>query len=101
MVVVFVLLTGVLGNIFWPLITAMCQESVPVKDRTAATSVVQTAGFVGAFIGPGLAGIAGGPVAPVLAITSAAPYFVLALIVGIFYVNPARSAETTTLTSAH
>ncbi len=97
-VVVFVLLTGILGNIFWPLITAMCQENVSQQDRTAATSVVQTAGFVGAFIGPGLAGAAGGPIAPVLLLTSAAPYLVLTFIGGVFYVDPKRQAAPRTIT---
>ena len=99
LVVIFVLLTGVLGNIFWSLITAMCQENVSERDRTAATSVVQTAGFVGAFIGPGLAGALGGPVAPVLLLTSAVPYLALTLIGGVFYVDPERQSAPRTLTS--
>jgi len=99
LVVIFVLLTGILGNIFWPLITAMCQENVSEQDRTAATSVVQTSGFVGAFIGPGLAGAIGGPVAPVLLLTSAAPYLALTFIGGAFYVDPERRAAPRTLSS--
>jgi DHA1 family inner membrane transport protein len=89
--VVFVLLTGLFANMFWSLITAMCQVSVPEERRTAATSVVQTAGFVGALLGPGIAGVVGGPIPPVLILTSAAPYAVLALVVAALYRDPKRT----------
>jgi MFS transporter, DHA1 family, inner membrane transport protein len=86
--VVFVLLTGLFSNMFWSLLTAMCQVNVPADRRTAATSVVQTSGFVGAFLGPGIAGFAGGPVPSVLIMTSAVPFGVLALIVAFLYRDP-------------
>jgi DHA1 family inner membrane transport protein len=89
--IVFVLLTGVFANMFWSLITVMCQVSVPEDRRTAATSVVQTAGFVGAFLGPGIAGFVGGPVSSVLILTSAAPFIVLALVVAFLYRDPQRT----------
>jgi len=89
--VAFVLLTGLFSNMFWSLLTAMCQVNVPPERRTAATSVVQTAGFVGAFLGPGIAGVAGGPVASVLILTSAVPFGVLALVVAFLYRDPKRS----------
>jgi len=73
---------------FWSLITAMCQVNVPEEKRTAATSVVQTSGFVGAFLGPGIAGVAGGPVAPVLIATSVLPYVVLMAVVLTLYRDP-------------
>jgi MFS transporter, DHA1 family, inner membrane transport protein len=94
--VVFVLLTGLFANMFWSLITAMCQVSVPEERRTAATSVVQTAGFVGALLGPGIAGVIGGPVPPVLILTSAAPYVVLAVVVASLYRDPKPSTPPRT-----
>ena len=94
--IVFVLLTGIFGNMFWSLITVMCQVSVPEDRRTAATSVVQTAGFAGAFLGPGIAGAIGGPVSTVLILTSAVPFIVLALVVAFLYRDPARASPPRT-----
>jgi MFS family permease len=94
--ILFVLLGGILANMFWPLLTAMCQVNVPEEKRTAATSVVQTAGFVGAFLGPGIAGVAGGPVSTVLILTSAVPYLLLMVVVASFYRDPKRSAPPRT-----
>jgi MFS family permease len=94
--IIFVLLTGVFANMFWSLITVMCQVSVPVDRRTAATSVVQTAGFVGAFLGPGIAGFIGGPVSSVLILTSAVPFVVLALVVAFLYRDPQRASPPRT-----
>ncbi len=88
--IAFVVLTGILANMFWSLLTAMCQVNVPEGRRTAATSLVQTSGFVGAFLGPGVAGIAGGPVSSVLMLTAAAPYFLLMLVIVGFYRDPPR-----------
>jgi len=85
---VFVVFTGVFANMFWSLITAMCQVNVSEDRRTAATSVVQTSGFVGALLGPGVAGVAGGPVPWTLILTSAAPYVLLALISSLLYRDP-------------
>jgi DHA1 family inner membrane transport protein len=94
--IIFVLLTGVFANMFWSLITVMCQVSVPEDRRTAATSVVQTAGFVGAFLGPGIAGLIGGPVSSVLILTSAVPFVVLALVVAFLYRDPRRASPPRT-----
>jgi len=88
--VVFALLTGALANMFWALITAMSQVSVEKDGRAAATSLVQTSGFVGAFIGPGLAGLLGGPVSSVLILTSVVPYVMLGVVVVSLYHDPAR-----------
>jgi len=87
--ILFVILTGILANMFWSLLTAMCQVNVPQEKRTAATSLVQTSGFVGAFLGPGIAGAAGGPVASVLISTAAVPYLLLMVVVVFFYRDPA------------
>jgi MFS family permease len=94
--VFFVLLTGLLSNMFWSLLTVMCQVNVPGERRTAATSVVQTAGFVGAFLGPGIAGLAGGPISSVLILTSAVPFGVLAIVVAFLYRDPMRSEPSKT-----
>jgi DHA1 family inner membrane transport protein len=94
--ILFVLLTGMLANIFWALTTAMCQVNVPGERRTAATSLVQTSGFVGAFLGPGIAGAAGGPVSGVLILTAAVPYILLAVFVSSVYRDPKRTAPPRT-----
>ena len=94
--ILFVLLTGILANMFWSLLTAMCQVNVPEGKRTAATSLVQTSGFVGAFLGPGIAGLAGGPVSSVLISTAAVPYLLLMVVVVCFYRDPARLAPPRT-----
>jgi MFS transporter, DHA1 family, inner membrane transport protein len=86
--VVFVLLAGLFSNMFWSLLTAMCQVNAPEEMRTPATSVVQTSGFVGAFLGPGVAGLAGGPVSPVLMLTSVVPLATMALVVALLYRDP-------------
>jgi MFS family permease len=94
--ILFVLLTGMLANIFWALTTAMCQANVPAERRTAATSLVQTSGFVGAFLGPGIAGVTGGPVPGVLIMTGAVPYILLAVLVASLYRDPKSSAPPRT-----
>jgi len=90
-----VLVTGFLSNSFWPLLTATAQVSVPEGQVTSAMSVVQTAGFVGAFIGPGLAGIIGGAVSSALILATVVPYAVFFCIVAAGYrdsTTPARAA---------
>ncbi len=94
--ILFVILTGILANMFWSLVTAMCQVNVPEDRRTAATSLVQTSGFVGAFLGPGIAGVLGGPVSSVLIFTTAVPYLLLMLVVVFFYRDPPRISPSRT-----
>src|SRR5271155_5888694 len=83
-----VLLTGFLCNSFWPLMTAMAQVSVPEGQVTSATSLVQTAGFIGAFIGPGLAGLIGGAVSSALILATVVPYVVFFSVILTSYRNP-------------
>jgi MFS family permease len=83
-----VLLAGFFSNSFWPLMTAMAQVSVPEGQVTSATSLVQTAGFIGAFIGPGLAGIIGGAVSSALILATVVPYTVFFLVILTRYRNP-------------
>ena len=87
-------MTGFLSNTFWPLLTAMAQVSVPEGQVTSAMSVVQTAGFVGAFIGPGLAGLIGGAVSSALILTTVVPYAVFLGIIMTRYRDPATPAKT-------
>ena len=86
-----VLVTGFLSNSFWPLLTAMAQVSVGEGQVTSATSVVQTAGFVGAFIGPGLAGLIGGAVSSALILSTVVPYAVFLVVIAAGYRNPAAT----------
>jgi MFS family permease len=86
-----VLVAGFLSNSFWPLFTAMAQVSVPEERVTSATSVVQTAGFIGAFIGPGLAGLIGGAVSSALLLTTVVPYAIFLLVILTRYRNPAAA----------
>lgn len=83
-----VLFAGFLSNTFWPLFTAMAQVSVPEGQVTSATSVVQTAGFVGAFLGPGVAGVLGGAASPAMLATTVVPYTVFLCVVLGFYRDP-------------
>jgi MFS family permease len=87
---VLVLVTGFLSNSFWPLLTAMAQVSVGEEQVTSATSVVQTAGFIGAFIGPGLAGLVGGAVSSALILTTVVPYAIFLFVIVTMYRDPAR-----------
>ena len=89
-----VLVTGFLSNSFWPLLTAMAQVSVPESQVTSATSVVQTAGFIGAFIGPGLAGLIGGAVSSALILATVVPYAVFFVVIMTGYRDPAAPART-------
>jgi len=89
-----VLVTGFLSNSFWPLLTAMAQVSVPEGQVTSATSVVQTAGFIGAFIGPGLAGLIGGAVSSALILATVVPYVVFFVVIMTRYRDPPVAART-------
>jgi|GEM_PF-2749266 len=88
-----VLVTGFLSNSFWPLLTAMAQVSVPEGQVTSATSVVQTAGFIGAFLGPGLAGLIGGAVSSALILATVLPYAVFLVVIMTGYRDPATPAR--------
>jgi MFS family permease len=90
---VLVLVAGFLSNSFWPLFTAMAQVSVPEGQVTSATSVVQTAGFIGAFIGPGLAGLIGGAVSSALILTTVVPYAIFLFVILTRYQNPAAAGR--------
>jgi MFS transporter, putative metabolite:H+ symporter len=69
-------------NWFWALLTLMSQSAVPRESRASAVSLVQTAAFVGAFVGPGLVGLIGGAHAAqlLLAVTLPNALFVLVMV---------------------
>ena len=56
MAVALVIIGSFFFNWFWSLLTLMSQTSVPKESRSASTSLVQTAAFLGAFVGPGSSG---------------------------------------------
>jgi predicted MFS family arabinose efflux permease len=72
-------------NWFWTLITVMSQTSVPKESRSASTSLVQTWAFLGAFVGPGLAGILGGAEALPLIVMVVVPNALYTLVMAFFY----------------
>lgn len=78
---VLVVMTGFLSNWFWTLLTAMAQASTSQENRADAISLVQTAGFVGAFVGPGLAGLIGGAASLPLILTVVLPYLAYSVLV--------------------
>ena len=80
-----IVLTGFMSNWFWTLLTAMAQASVGPEDRTGAISVVQTAGFLGAVVGPVLTGLLGGATSSALILTVVLPFAVYAVIVAVMY----------------
>lgn len=86
-----VLVTGFFSNTFWPLFTAMAQVSAPKEQVPSATSLVQTTGFVGAFLGPGIAGVIGGAESSALILTTVIPYAVFLLIVLSSYRDPVQN----------
>jgi MFS transporter, ACS family, hexuronate transporter len=72
-------------NWFWPLLTVMAQVSVSEDKMASSISLVQTIAFVGAFIGPGLAGLLGGAVSLPLLITVALPYLAYTLVMAFLF----------------
>jgi predicted MFS family arabinose efflux permease len=72
-------------NWFWSLVTVMSQLKVGAKQQSAATSLVQAAGFVGACAGPGLAGLLGGAEALPLVLTVVLPYVAYEAVIVFLY----------------
>jgi hypothetical protein len=63
----------------------MAQASVAEEKRASSVSLVQTIAFVGAFIGPGLAGALGGAESVPLLLTVALPYLAYALVMAFLF----------------
>jgi MFS family permease len=80
-----IVLTGFMSNWFWTLLTSMAQASVAPENRTGAISVVQTAGFLGAVVGPVLTGLLGGATSTAMILTVVLPYIVYAIVVAGMY----------------
>jgi predicted MFS family arabinose efflux permease len=72
-------------NWFWSLLTVMAQVSVAEDKRASSVSLVQTIAFIGAFIGPGLAGALGGAESVPLILTVAVPYLAYALVMAFLF----------------
>jgi len=74
-------------NWFWTLVTVMSQLKVGANQRSAATSLVQAAGFIGACAGPGLAGLLGGASAVPLILTVVLPYVDYVAVIAFLYAD--------------
>jgi ACS family hexuronate transporter-like MFS transporter len=85
MAVALVVVGSFFLNWFWTLLTVMSQTSVPKESRSASTSLVQTVAFLGAFVGPGLAGILGGAEIIPLLIAVVVPNALYTLVMVLFY----------------
>lgn len=85
--------TGFVFNWFWVLLTSMAQANVDRESQSLAISFVQTAGFVGAFLGPGLAGLMGGEsgvTSASLIATVTVPYLAYSVILLLAYRDPSK-----------
>jgi len=89
--VLFLILAGFVTNTFWSLLSALAQVSVDESQVGTATGIIQNIGFVGAMIGPSIAGylVSGLPISSALIITVSLPYLIYALLV-ILYKPPQR-----------
>jgi predicted MFS family arabinose efflux permease len=85
MAVALVIVGSFFFNWFWTLLTVMSQTNVPKESRSASTSLVQTAAFLGAFVGPGLAGILGGAQTVPLLVAVVIPNALYASVMIFFY----------------
>ncbi|MGA2665755.1 MAG: MFS transporter [Nitrososphaerales archaeon] len=72
-------------NWFWTLLTVMSQVSVPAESRAASTSLVQSAAFIGAFAGPGIAGLLGGAETVPLLVAVTLPNALYTIVMVVFY----------------
>lgn len=89
--ILLVVVIGFFLNWFWALLTAMAQANTDKATRSEAISFVQTAGFVGAFLGPALAGLIGGASgisSSALIATITLPGLVYLLILIVLYRDP-------------
>lgn len=87
-------LTGFFANSFWSLLSALAQVSVDESHLGTATGITQNIGFVGAMIGPFVAGslVGGLPISSALILSVTLPYVVYALLM-ILYKSDHKSAR--------
>jgi len=97
--VAFIVVTGFLSNTFWTLLTAMAQASTIREDRAGAISLVQTAGFAGAFVGPALTGLIGGATSSALITVVVLPFIVYAALLAGAYRDPKEAIDRPALQS--
>lgn len=80
--IVFLVLTGFFANSFWSLLSALAQVSVEESQLGTATGIIQNIGFVGAMVGPVIAGSLVGalPISSALIASVTLPYLIYALL---------------------
>ena len=84
--VTFLVLAGFVTNTFWSLLSALAQVSVDDSQIGTATGIIQNIGFVGAMVGPSVAGslVSSLPISSALIMTVSIPYLIYASLM-IFY----------------
>lgn len=82
----FLLLAGFVTNTFWSLLSALTQVTVDEFHVGTATGIIQNIGFLGAMIGPFVAGLLVNnlPMSSALIMTVSFPYLIYALLVIIY-----------------
>jgi len=87
--VAFLVLAGFVTNTFWSLLSALAQVSVDESQVGTATGIIQNIGFVGAMVGPSIAGslVSSLPISTALVMTVSLPYLIYASLV-ILYKTP-------------
>ena len=87
--IAFLIFAGFAANSFWSLLSALAQVNVDQSQIGTATGVIQNIGFVGAMIGPVIAGslLSNYPISSALIVTVSLPYLIYTLLV-IFYKPP-------------
>ena len=88
--IVFLFAVGFFSGWFWGLLSAMAQANVPDESRASAVSFVQTIAFVGAVLGPGVAGyLFGNNVTSLpLILTVSIPFVVFTMVLLFLYREP-------------
>ena len=78
---------GFFSNWFWGILSAMAQVNVPDDSRATAVSFVQSIAFIGAVLGPAVAGYLFGSVVAALPLilTVSVPYLVFTIVILLFY----------------
>jgi MFS family permease len=89
---------GFFSNWFWGILSAMAQVNVPDDSRATAVSFVQSIAFIGAVLGPAVAGYLFGSVVTALPLilTVSVPFLVFTIVILLFY-RERTFAEVSTL----
>lgn len=92
--IAMLMIAGFVANWYFTILTTMAQTTVPEENRTSAISLVQTSGFIGEFIGPGLAGLIGGAETFPLILTVVTPNLVYTGIMSLAFRSKDRKTTT-------